>query len=152
MQHFRRSWPFLSFNSRPHKEVDYRPDAFATCWDLSIHDLTRRSTANIHNIFLYSHRLFIPLYKSFSFFSYFCLKFHPTSPIIPYIPGANLLTFSVHSAFALKDQRLSHIKTGFYSNMLYFVFIFISQIIKSQTVRFLVYDIFQNSFHLTIFR
>ena len=64
-----RGPPFLciSFNSRPHKEVDSIFHSLHHAKHLSIHDLTRRSTANIHNIFLYSHRLFIPLYKSFSF-------------------------------------------------------------------------------------
>ncbi len=38
---------FISFNSRPHKEVDRRLKAFSVRFDLSIHDLTRRSTTAI---------------------------------------------------------------------------------------------------------
>ncbi len=43
-------WEYLSwskpFNSRPHKEVDGGCLLFRTCVDLSIHDLTRRSTCS----------------------------------------------------------------------------------------------------------
>ncbi len=43
---------FLYFNSRPHEEVDLRPQNCCQLFCISTHDLTKRSTAKLHILFL----------------------------------------------------------------------------------------------------
>lgn len=52
------------------------------------------------------------------------------------------LLFSVHSAFALQNQCVHHVKSRFCTNMFYFVFVLFTQIVKSQTISLFIYDFF----------
>ena len=63
------------------------------------------------------------------------------------IPGG----FAVHTAFALKYQRIIHIEGMVYAKMLYLGFIPVAKVIKPKTVKIGVYDFFELFFDFHAF-
>ena len=135
----------------------------ARLMDLSIHDLTRRSTSitingipssafqfttsqggrqQIHTIFAQkiTNILFIfhkVLTQFYILLNIFPLLYHLSSPF----PVRISRSFSVHFTSALEDQSFRHIKTRFYPYVFHFTFVFVTQIIKSQAICLFINDI-----------
>ena len=82
-----------SFNSRPHKEVDVSVFVIFMLFHLSIHDLTRRSTANSHNFCAKNHKYFIYISQSINTVLYFTEYFPIIISFIFPISSANLPFF-----------------------------------------------------------
>ena len=83
----------VSFNSRPHKEVDAVRCHQGRSRNLSIHDLTRRSTANSHNFCAKNHKYFIYISQSINTVLYFTEYFPIIISFIFPISSANLPFF-----------------------------------------------------------
>ncbi len=161
------------FNSHPHKEDDCF--SYSTCpyncisthiltrrmtfladlsgyfFNISTHILTRRMTAILNKkIYLKSHiistiNILYLLLTSFFIFIYI------SKPNFPLFLVRMSQEIYVHLSFALEYQRILNIKTRLSTNMFYFIFIFFTQIIKSQTIYLFVYNVLQYIFYLSAF-
>ena len=136
----------MTFNSRPHMEVDNKSNSRysnSNGFQLTTSHGGRRSRTRSNQlqklnfqlttshggrqqISLFFHRVrifFINLYTNNTLYFLLCIILLLFSPLLFHFIGANPKTFPVRCAFALEQQRLRHVKAWLYSHVLHFIFI-----------------------------
>ena len=164
----------LYFNSHPHKEDDGMPlcaefldndisthiltrrmtvarRGFNGLYIISTHILTRRMTAILNKNNLFKITYYINNKHFISIVDIFFIFIYISKPNFPLFLVRMSQEIYVHLSFALEYQRILNIKTRLSTNMFYFIFIFFTQIIKSQTIYLFVYNVLQYIFYLSAF-